>query len=141
MSKYREALKFFQLELTEEFYKFQEDAPKGMFDNLNKQMKSINEAVDKAEKYDKINQKLGCSLDVIFKALEQQNIYTFYQDANGIEKSEERPAYQLELFDHVYDEKDGDEYYVFKPYISDEFYKFYLADYQKKWWLREDKSE
>lgn len=60
-SRYRKALKFFNLEMNDEFLEYQKDSPNGMFSKLNENMRAINEAVLKAEKFDEIkeiNEKL-----------------------------------------------------------------------------------
>lgn len=61
MNKYKKALKFFNIESSNERKEYQKDAPKGMFDNLNKQsdilIEAVKKAVKKAQTFDIINNK------------------------------------------------------------------------------------
>ena len=77
-------------------------------------------AVDnKLGKLEDLEEQLGCPLDVVFKAIKNGIYdkkgfhYTVILDLDFLR------AYPLDLFDE----------------------KWQLSDYQKTWWLKEDKSE
>lgn len=88
--------------------------------------KGLKELLDKASIYDRLSNELGCPLEVVFKALK-----------NGI-------FIKRKCFDKVK--------FIFVPVVLDDYGLgeisngeimdyFYLKDYKKTWWLKEDKSE
>lgn len=101
------------------------------------------EVCDKLYALEDIEQDLGCPLEVVFKALKNGScgsIYTFIQnDYNEIYKI---GLYKAIIINGLTRECNGKDFY-FSCYDSLTYkgYKFYLKDYQKTWWLKEDGSE
>ena len=71
-----------------------------------------------------LEEKLGCPLEVVFKAIED-GIY----DKKGEERSVN--------FDYNKWEKE----YYFNAFSYDDNIKLYLRDYKRTWWLKKDRSE
>lgn len=80
----------------------------------------IEEELEYADKCHKLEAELGCSLDVVFKALNQDYIYT----KRGMRQYIELGIYGMEWCIC----------YGLKVQLR-------TADYKKTWWLKKDKSE
>ena len=71
-----------------------------------------------------LEDKLGCPLEVVFKALKE-----------GIYKKDENIIFEATL--RIY----NGEAYLCQPYDDRLLHKVLLKDYGKTWWLKGDKSE
>lgn len=87
---------------------------------LNEVLKLNGERAEKLDYYQDLEKQLGCPLEVVFKALKQDYIYT----KNGKHSRIEFGTYGFEWCIC----------YGLRTQIR-------VADYKKTWWLKEDKSE
>lgn len=97
----------------------------GAYQNENENL------VKDIEKYWKLEQELGCPLEVVFKALKDGIIYE-----EESEKRELMPNLMFLRFDN-YDEEVEEDYFLMEydlPIVK-------LKDYQKTWWLKGEKDE
>lgn len=79
---------------------------------------TYKEIYTKLGKFEDLQDELGCPLDVVFKALKNQTIYTEY-------------AHYLNICILKVDEKG-------QWLLSNTVYIFYLKDYGKTWWICEN---
>lgn len=92
-------------------------------DEVVKAFDIIEQALQRLESIDKLQEKIGCPLDVLFKALANE-IY----DADGFYIALKPYLVIIENDLFVFDVPDADDW-------------IYLKDYKKTWYLKEDKSE
>ena len=92
----------------------------------NNENRRYGSPIDKLGKLEDLEEQLGCSLEVVFKAL-GHCIY-----------DEEGNAWYIE---HYYQEHNVYQLHSVRNFgrIADK--KFNTKDYKKTWWLKEDKSE
>lgn len=83
---------------------------------------TIGKCVDKLGKLEDLEEQLGCSLDILFKAL-SDGIWSVRYNTYKHSK-----IHRLTFIN-------GNYYLV----VDDSYYN--IKDYKKTWWLREDKSE
>ena len=84
----------------------------------------ILEIMQENQKYKNLEDELGCPLEVVFKALKNNEIYLTH---NGEIILDDSPALCFS-------------YEGWYLYTCSGFYEF-LKDYKKTWWLKEDLSE
>lgn len=77
-----------------------------------------------------LQEKVGCPLEVIFKALKDG----FYDEYGALYKADEFYLDYNWLLSNP-----SDKYLTFN--VEDTYFEFKLIDYKNTWWLREDKSE
>lgn len=96
-----------------------------------RELKKENELLKEQNvKYKNLEEKLGCSLEIAFKALE-----------NGIYTKESELDKELEWFEvRGIEQKGVSVISKFCSYAECDFTCYY-KDYKKTWWLKEDKSE
>ena len=98
---------------------------------------------NKLQKFEDIEEQLGCPLEVVFKALMNGScgsIVAFLQnDYNEVYK---KGIYKLVIINGLTRECNGKDFY-FSCYDSLTYkgYRFYLKDYKKTWWLSKTKEE
>lgn len=86
---------------------------------------SMEELYENLNRYERIEEELGCPLEVVFKAL-QNGIY--FEESKSIGTS---------IYYHTLEYE-----FVIEWYKGKECYGYYLlSDYKKTWWLKKDKSE
>ena len=115
MSRYGEAL-----------FNLLKDNPKPELttSDIHKSIVLLQEAIFKANMYDKLSSDLGCPLDVVFKAFEKGIIF------------------HIEEYDVIIDGE-----YITIIWETKELKwnndkgRVFLKDYKKTWWLKEDKTE
>lgn len=96
-----------------------------------------NEIYHKLGKLEDLEDELGCSLDVVFKALKDKEIivkYTYGLD-EPIEKLKTHKISGLSIYftDFVF--------WVYDDIIVDNEFDVNLKDYKKTWWLKEELKE
>ena len=106
----------------------------GMYQNENEHLtKDI-------EKYWELEQQLGCDLDVVFKALmngivDKKSTYTPIDINLGVQLYNGNPTYVIRYIDY-------EEAETIRSLGFNYFPKYWLLkDYQKTWWLANDKKE
>ena len=112
-----------QLETYKNTYDKYDGIPNNEFDSI----------CDELIAYKQLEEKIGCPLEVLFKAL-KNGIYKYmWFDVNN------------PVFRH-FEELETDGEYLFFEYLKHDTYgqdengDVYLKDYKKTWWLRKDKS-
>ena len=95
-----------------------------------KEFKIIDKEIEYAESCHRLEEEIGCPIEVVFKALKNG----FYD--------EYRNWYREYNFNLIYNWllSNPNEKYLSLT-IEDTDFEFKLKDYKKTWWLREDKSE
>lgn len=107
---------------------------------MSKDLNILQEAVNKAQKYDQLTEQLGCPVEVYVKLTLNSKIWWLDDDGKLRENSynyidditinEEEKSFAV--IDYEYDDDFG----------GGEIWKtLYLKDYGKTWFLKEDKSE
>lgn len=91
--------------------------------------------IEKLGQLEDIEEKLGCPLDVVFKAL--SNGFKYRAVCHKLGTKQENVE-QIIYCDYAYIYYADD---VKAWFISTINECFYLKDYKKTWWLKEDKSE
>lgn len=103
----------------EEYYK---EEPYTMEDSYY-----LEDAMNRLGKLEDIEEELGCSLEVVFKKVQELTIENWNQ---------------VHCLQYDYDEKLW--YIISYSLWDDEFYpdrQYYLKDYKKTWWLKGEKYE
>lgn len=95
-----------------------------------KKRPSIQELYIKLNKYEQLEEQIGCPLDVVFKALK-----------DGIYTKESELDKELELYDVRGIELKGLGVISKICSYGECDFTCYYTDYKKTWWLKEDKSE
>ena len=107
---------------------------------MSKDINILQEAVNKAQKYDQLTEQLGCPIEVYVKLTLNSKIWWLDDDGKLRENSynyidditinEEEKSFAV--IDYEYDDDFG----------GGEIWKtLYLKDYGKTWFLKDDKSE
>ena len=97
----------------------------------------INEWYYKLQCLEDIEEELGCSIEILFKAI-KNGIY-FVNENNNLEHIDEALCFNQKTYNKkfVFDNYG----YHCKNIEEAKGDEIYLEDYKKTWWLKEDKSE
>jgi hypothetical protein len=102
---------------------------------LEQRLDSANQVVHELLGYKQLEEQIGCPLEVIFKAL--TNGFKFIVSNHKLGTLNQRVNQMIYCdYAYLYYPNDVKEWCI--STIND---YFYLKDYQKTWWLKEDKSE
>jgi len=97
--------------------------------------RNFGNPIDKLGRLEDLEEQIGCPLDVVFKAL--KNGFKFKISSHKLGTKQETVEQIIYCdYAYIYYANDIKEWCI--STIND---YFYLKDYQKTWWLKEDKVE
>ena len=111
------------------------DAHQATFHNaITNRLNEIADKLDKYKEYKNLEEQIGCSFDILFKALTDG----VWVEVDPIDISFENPeTMYLEEFVSLEKKLDGTLCLNARDYVDE----LELKDYKKTWWLKKDKSE